>query len=437
MTTISQADSAALYAEPVSKTSARVANGEITAEDVLESQLARIATRDPQVRAFAWHDADQARRQLASMSAAAARSPLAGVAIAVKDMIDTTEMPTQYGSAAYADHQPKQDAVVVAQLKAAGAIIMGKTVTTEFAYQVAGLTCNPHNLLHTPGGSSSGSAAAVADGMVGLALGTQTGGSTIRPSAYCGIVGFKPTLGKISLAGVKPLSSRMDTLGLHARSVADIKLLADVLLDQHKQPLKNASTKRVAYFPGPQVNQANQDALLALGRARDQLREQGVEFVEIDLPEQEIAGLDEANRLIMAFEAGHYYEQLYRDCAPLGAGTIRLIETGLQITPAQFEAQLVHVARCRMLFAHAMQDVDALLTFSAPGEAPLKKEGTGSSTFNRAWTTIGAPCLTLPFGLGAVGLPLGIQLVAAENQDHELLDLGSVVERMLAKSAVQ
>lgn len=432
MTAIPQADPAALYAEQVSTTAARIARGEITSHDVLESQLARIAARDPQVRAFSWHDPEQVRQQLLEQPSASLGLPLAGIAIAVKDMIDTAQMPTQYGSAAFVGHQPQKDAAVVTQLKAAGAILMGKTVTTEFAYQMAGPTCNPHHLLHTPGGSSSGSAAAVADGMVGLALGTQTGGSTIRPSAYCGIVGFKPTIGKISLEGVKPLSSQMDTMGLQARCVADIKMLADVLMGSSLAPRHKRSVTRIAYFPGPQVEQADQHALQALIRAKKILQAHGVECVAIELSEPEIAGLDVANRLIMAFEAGHYYEQLYRDGAPLGAGTVTLIETGLKISTAQFEAQLEHVARCRMLFAHAMQDIDALLTFSAPGEAPLKTDGTGSSTFNRAWTTIGVPCLTLPFGVGAQGLPLGIQLVAAANHDQALLDLGRDIEPMLA-----
>lgn len=432
MTTIPSGDSAELYAQQVSMTHARIARGETTPEAVLESQLARIAAREPHVHAFAWHDADQVRKQLSEMPRNTAGLPLAGIAVAVKDIIDTADMPTQYGSAAYAGHQPGQDAAVVSLLKAAGAIIMGKTVTTEFAYQVAGPTVNPHNFNHSPGGSSSGSAAAVGDGMVGLALGTQTGGSTIRPSAYCGIVGFKPTIGKIPLEGIKPLASTMDTVGIHARSVADVSILANVLLGAPEVAADKKAPMRFAWYPGPHVALADQDALQALQRARDVLREQGVEFVEIDLPAEDILGLDDSNRVIMAFEAGHYYEQLYRDrAALLGAGTIALIESGLQISSAQFDAQRLHVARCQALFAHAMKGVDALLTFSAPGEAPLKKDGTGLSTFNRPWTTIGAPCLTLPFGKGDLGLPLGVQLVAAENCDHALLDAGATIERML------
>ncbi|MDO9026047.1 amidase [Zwartia sp.] len=432
MTIIPGGDSAELYAQQVSTTRARIARGETTPQAVLESQLARIAAREPHVHAFAWHDAEQVRRQLSGAPAGASDLPLAGIAIAVKDIIETADMPTQYGSAAYAGHQPDRDAVVVSQLKAAGAIIMGKTVTTEFAYQVAGPTVNPHNFNHSPGGSSSGSAAAVADGMVGLALGTQTGGSTIRPSAYCGIVGFKPTIGKISLEGIKPLASTMDTVGIHARSVADVKILANVLLGKSETAVDKKGSIRIAWYPGPHESLADQDALQALTRARDVLRDHGVELVEIDLPAQDILALDDSNRLIMAFEAGHYYEQLYRDkAALLGAGTVALIESGLKVSIAEFDAQRTHVARCKALFAHAMKGVDALLTFSAPGEAPLKKDGTGLSTFNRAWTTIGAPCLTLPFGKGDFGLPLGVQLVAAENHDHALLAMGSNIEQML------
>jgi hypothetical protein len=188
---------------------------------------------------------------------------LAGITVGVKDIFDTSDMPTTYGSAAFANHRPQRDASAVAKLRAAGALIMGKTVTTEFAHQHAGPTTNPHSVDRTPGGSSSGSAAAVADEMVTMALGSQTGGSTIRPAAFCGIVGFKPTHGKVSLEGVGPLSVTMDTIGLMARSMSDICLLSSVLLENHDL-VQAPATPRVAWYPSPEASEADPDALRAI-----------------------------------------------------------------------------------------------------------------------------------------------------------------------------
>lgn len=430
MSTIPSSDPTAPYALTVTETSARIARGELTHEQVLESQLSRIAAREPSVHAFKWHDADNARAQLADVKKRSEKLPLAGIAIGIKDIIDTADMPTEYGSAAFVGHRPAKDAAIVTQLKAAGAIMMGKTVTTEFASQFAGATVNPHNFAHTPGGSSSGSAAAVADGMVALALGTQTAGSTIRPAAYCGIVGFKATRGKISLEGVNPLASTLDTMGWFGRSVDDVKLLASVLLGASNATSKSAPI-RLGWYPGPQADEADADARQALDRAKEVLRANGIELVDFALPAKDIIALGESNRIIMNYEAGHYYEKLYREKAPLGGLTVAMIESGLQTTEAQFNAERAHAEHCRALFAQAVKGVDAVLTLASPGEAPLTQQGTGSPMFNRIWTTIGVPCLGLPFGKGDQGLPLAVQLVAAEGQDHALLDLGGKVESLL------
>lgn len=433
MSTIPSADPHALYAQTVTETSARIARGEVTHAQVLESQLGRIAALEPSVHAFKWHDAERVREQLAAVPARSEKLPLAGVAIGIKDIIDTADMPTEYGSAAFVGNRPAKDAAIVTQLKAAGAVMMGKTVTTEFASQFAGATVNPHNFAHTPGGSSSGSAAAVADGMVGLALGTQTAGSTIRPAAYCGIVGFKATRGKISLEGVNPLAQTLDTMGWFGRSVDDVKLLASVLLGA-SHAAEKSDTIRLGWYPGPEAAQADADALQALERAKVLLRAHGVELVDVEvLPAQDMIALGESNRLIMSYEMSRFYEKLYRNKAPLGNLTVAMIEFGLQITEAQFNAQREHAERCRQMFSQAAKDLDAVLTLASPGEAPLTQNGTGSPMFNRTWTTIGVPCLGLPFGKGDQGLPLAIQLVAAENQDHQLLALGGIIESLLAK----
>lgn len=433
MSTIPSADPHALYAQTVTEISARIARGEVTHAQVLESQLSRIAAREPSVHAFKWHDADHVRAQLTAVSSRSEKLPLAGIAIGIKDIIDTADMPTGYGSAAFIGHRPAKDAAIVTQLKAAGALMMGKTVTTEFASQFAGATVNPHNFAHTPGGSSSGSAAAVADGMVGLALGTQTAGSTIRPAAYCGIVGFKSTRGKISLEGVNPLAPTLDTMGWFGRSVDDVKLLASVLLGA-SDAAEQSGKMRLGWYPGPEAAQADADAVQALERAKAVLRTHGIELVDVEvLPAKDMIALGESNRMIMSYEMSRFYEKLYRNKAPLGDLTVAMIEFGLQISEAQFNAQREHAERCRQMFTQAAKGLDAVLTLASPGEAPLTQNGTGSPMFNRTWTSIGVPCLGLPFGKGKQGLPLAVQLVAVEGRDHQLLALGGKIESLLAK----
>ncbi len=418
-----------LYRYTVTELAGQVARGAITRSQIIESQLARIAAREPHVHAWAWHNPKYVRQQLMTLTDTQLHQPLAGVTIGIKDIIDTADMPTAYGSEAYSGHCPNADASVIATLKAAGAILMGKTVTTEFAHVHAGPTVNPHNFAHTPGGSSSGSAAAVADGMVSLALGSQTGGSTIRPAAFCGVVGFKPTYGRIGLEGVMPLSAAMDTMGLMARSVEDILLLAQVLLGpfltRSASDLARDKKPVIAWYPGPNADEADQESQQLLEHARAQLIDDGAQLADIDLPHDMFAEVGRANRLIMAYQAGHHHAALYRSHPEkLGASTCKLIETGLAMTVEQFEQQIGIAARGRTVFQEAMRGYDALLTFSAPGTAPLVADGTGASTFNRIWTTIGAPCLSLPAGRGQNGLPLGVQLVASHGQDENLLQLG-------------
>jgi Asp-tRNA(Asn)/Glu-tRNA(Gln) amidotransferase A subunit family amidase len=269
--------------------------------------------------------------------------------------------------------------------------------------------------------------------MVGLALGTQTAGSTIRPAAYCGIVGFKATRGKISLEGVNPLAPTLDTMGWFGRSVDDVKLLASVLLGTSIAAEKSG-TMRLGWYPGPEAAQADADAVQALERAKAMLRAQGIELVDVEvLPAKDMIALGESNRLIMSYEMSRFYEKLYRNKAPLGDLTVAMIEFGLQITEAQFNAQREHAERCRQMFAQAAKGLDAVLTLASPGEAPLTQNGTGSPMFNRTWTSIGVPCLGLPFGKGDQGLPLAVQLVAAEGQDHQLLAIGGKIESLLAK----
>lgn len=407
-----------------------IADGETTRQQAIESQLDQIALRESDVNAWTWHDPEDVRRQWKRVSSLPSCT-LSGLTVAVKDLIGTVDMPTEYGSAAYRGYRPDADAGVVTMLKAAGALMMGKTVTTEFAHAHAGPTVNPHHLLHTPGGSSSGSAAAVADGMATIGLGTQTGGSVIRPAAYCGIVGFKPTLGRIPLAGVMPLSFSMDTLGIMARSVDDVRLVSDFLLGEETDTGKVNNRVRLAFYLGPDLEHADKDAVVALEHAKNVLLDQGVEFASIDLPLEDLAALGRANRTLMAYEAARQHQAIYKTRSEmLGDSTRKLLEEGFRLSEAQYLDALHHQKYCRQIFTRQMQNVNAVMTLSAPGQAPLFKEGTGNSIFNRTWTTIGAPCLTLPAGVGSRGLPLGVQLVGQIGKDQALLALGRHLENL-------
>lgn len=416
---------------------AAIDDGEASPESVMEECVERISKREPAVKAWAWHDAAGARRAAGALQPRTSAQPLYGVPVGIKDIIDTADMPTSYGSALYKGHRPVTDAAVVSRLRDAGAIILGKTTTTEFAYVHPAATCNPHDLQHTPGGSSSGSAAAVADGMVPVALGSQTGGSTIRPSAYCGVVGFKPSFSAVAMDGIRPLAPSMDTIGIHARSVADVALVYPVLAGlqtgsshpgkPRREPL------RIGLYPGPHADEADADAREALELAAGRMRTKGMTVRPAELPLDLFTGLSAANRTIMAYEGARVADADYRRGRDLlGPSTLALIEAGRSINDADYDSARELAATCRQIFAEKMLHFDVLLSFSAPGEAPLQREGTGPSTFNRAWTTIGAPCLVLPFGCGKSGvLPLGIQLIGACGGDQALLESGSLVEKAL------
>ncbi len=416
---------------------AAIDGGLASPESVMEECLERIAQREPSVKAWAWHDAAGSRRAAGALKPRTAAQPLYGVPVGIKDIIDTADMPTSYGSALYEGHRPVADAAVVSRLRDAGAIVMGKTTTAEFAYVHPAATCNPYDLEHTPGGSSSGSAAAVADGMVPVALGSQTGGSTIRPSAYCGVVGFKPSFAAVPMNGIRPLAPSMDTIGIHARSVADVALVYSVLAGQQMGAGHPGASRReplcIGLYPGPHADEADEDARKALELAARRMRIKGMTLRPAELPLDLFAGLSAANRTIMAYEGARVAEDDFRRGRDLlGPSTLALIEAGRSINDADYNSARELAAICRRTFAEAMLHFDLLLSLSAPGEAPLQREGTGSSIFNRAWTTIGAPCLALPLGYGKSGvLPLGIQLIGGCGGDQALLDSALLVEEAL------
>lgn len=396
----------------------------------LADYLVALQKHEPNVHAWSYHNPQEVLLASQNVNSGA----LAGIPIGVKDIIDTIDMPTSYGSQAYAGHRPERDAWVVSRLKSCGAVMMGKTVTTEFAFTHAGPTRNPRNTAHTPGGSSSGSAAAVAAGMVPIALGSQTGGSTIRPSAYCGIIGLKPTFGLVSLQGVMPLAPSLDTIGIHAASVSLAKKAFEVLALQIVPGSSDPGrTVRVGWYPGPKADLTHTAAQKQLIAARDLLeRTEGFVVRDVAFADSHYINLGNANRCIMTYEAAQMHQKVYHDQPEkLGASTTKLICDGLQLPDSLYEAALTDRMNARHAFSDAMSDLDVLLTFSAPGEAPLIEEGTGSSVFNQPWTTLGCPCITIPFGIGEMGLPLGITLVAKHYEDAKLLNVALAVEKLI------
>lgn len=404
-----------------------------SATHAAQASIARIAQRDAQQRAWVHHDPEAVMREARAIDARTDEPALRGLTVGVKDIFDVDGVPTEYGSRAYRGHVAHADAAVVQRLKAAGAVLVGKTATTEFAYAHPAATVNPHNALHTPGGSSSGSAAAVADGMVDLALGSQTGGSTIRPSAYCGIVGFKPTHGVVPTAGMKPLAPSLDTVGLHARSVHDIRRLFAVLAG--RAPSTGFAPPRIRYAPGPFAGEADAASRRALAEARDLLGASGLALDEIDFGPG-FAALNDAQLAIMAREASVSLRREYEEHRhEISAETIALVESGRATTDAAVREAHALAARWRSDLAAQLRESGVLLTFSAPGEAPALAAGTGNSLFNRIWTLLGVPAITLPFGRGPHGLPLGIQLVAAPGRDDALLACAESVEAALCAAS--
>jgi Asp-tRNA(Asn)/Glu-tRNA(Gln) amidotransferase A subunit family amidase len=349
-------------------------------------------------------------------------------------LIDTSDMPTGYGSAIYEGHRPAADAACVALARAAGAIVLGKTVTTEFACFTAGKTANPRNPAHTPGGSSSGSAAAVADGMVPLALGTQTAGSVIRPASYCGVVGFKPSFGTIPRAGVKPLADSLDTIGTMARNVADAAFFAGVLGGRPalRAVAMPAKVPQFGFYRTPMWENAEPSTAAALDHARAALDRAGARVAEIAAP-PEHQGLTAAQETIMGFELvrGLAHERLQHS-AELSPRLALLLDAGMSVGADAYDAARAEAAAARERLGGFFGQCEALLVPAAPGEAPAGLGYTGDPVFNRMWTLLGVPCVTLPAIWGDGGLPTGIQLIGRPGHDAPLMAAALFAEQALA-----
>jgi amidase len=425
------ADVASLSAREIAQ---EIAAGRLGAEAVVATCLDRIAAREGTVGAWHYLDRDAALAAARRCDGMPPSGPLHGVPIAVKDLVDTVDMPTGYGSAIYEGNRPAADAACVALARAAGAIVLGKTVTTEFACFTAGKTANPRNPAHTPGGSSSGSAAAVADLMAPLALGTQTAGSVIRPASFCGVVGYKPSFGMIPRAGVKMLADSLDTIGTMARNVGDAAFLAGILGGRPalRHIAMPAAAPRFGLYRTPMWEEAEPSTAVALERARAALERAGAWVAEIAVP-PEHEGLTAAQDAVMGFELarGLAHERLQHS-AELSPRLAQQLDAGMAVGADAYEAALAEAAAARTKLDAFFGPCEAMLTPAAPGEAPPGLGYTGNPVFNRMWTLLGVPCVTLPALWGENGLPTGIQLVGRPGRDASLLAVALFAERALA-----
>ncbi len=403
-----------------------------SAVEIAQACLARIDARDRDVQAWEHVDRERVLEQARACDARAERGPLHGIPFGVKDVIDTHDMPTQYGSPIYAGHRPRADAAAVALLRAAGAVLLGKTVTVEMAGFHWSRTRNPHDLAHTPGGSSSGSGAAVADRMTPLALGTQTGGSTLRPAAFCGVLGFKPSFNLVNRAGMKPLAESQDTIGLFARSLDDVALLLSALTACPLPSLEPPAPPRIALarmsvWPAldPAMAHAFENAGARLARA-------GASVVELALP-QPFVDAFAAQRDVNDYEAwrGIAHERIHH-WEQLSSSLQARLANAAHCTYERYARAQDVIFECRTLLRDLFAQHDVLLTPSTPGEAPRSQENTGDSSFHRIWTALHTPALHLPVFRGPSGLPMGLQVIGAYRRDCALLAHAAWIERTLS-----
>ena len=415
-----------------------IREGAISAEQLVEACLARVRDADPQIEAWAFLDPehalslararDQARRE------GRPAGPLQGVPVGIKDIFDTEDMPTEDGSVLHAGRTPAHDATVVAMLRAAGAVIMGKTVTTEFATYLPGKTRNPRNPEHTPGGSSSGSAAAVAAGMVPLAVGSQTNGSVIRPASFCGVYGFKPTHGLVPRGGMLQLSRTLDHVGLFARSIEDLALFGEQLVGHDprdpdtrpraRPPLASVAAEEpplpplLVFVKTPAWERATEDTKEGFAELVSTL---GDRVVEIELPESARSAWDWQRTIMEAEMAANLATEWDRGRDKLSAQLRQLLERGREVRAFDYQSALGRIPQINEGFAEIFGRCDAILTPAAPGTAPKGLDSTGDPSFCTLWTLTGMPAVSLPLLKGENGLPIGVQLVGQRNWDARLL----------------
>ena len=412
----------------------RINRGEVTSEELVRACLERIEEREPEVEAWVHLDAEYSLAQARERDGASNRGPLHGLPFAVKDIMDTADMPTAYGSPIWEGFRPRADAACVALTRAAGGVLLGKTVTAEFASRHPGKTRNPHDPAHTPGGSSSGSAAAVADFMAFMAFGTQTLGSVIRPASFCGCVAYKPTYGEISTEGVKENTGSFDTVGLFGRAVEDLPLFRAAVTGEPVRPLDPVSVRglRVGLCRTPLWDRAQDYTKALVEGAAAELAKAGAAVSDIDLGGP-FADFEAMGRRLsdyeisraLTWERTHHFELLseYQQGKMKDWPVISYEEYR--------EAERVMVA-CRAHLDEAAKGLDVLLTPSATGEAPEGLDSTGDTSFNILATWTHVPCVTLPVFKGPSGLPVGLQLVGHRCQDHRLFEISRAALSVLS-----
>ena len=425
-----------LFRLSASEAAARIREGKLTSEALVRSCLERIDARESQVKAWVYLDRDFAVAQARQCDRSASRGPIHGVPFAAKDIMDTADLPTEYGSPIYKGNRPAADAACVALSRAAGGVLLGKTVTTEFASRFPwGKTTNPHNPEHTPGGSSSGSAAAVGDFMVPLAFGTQTVGSVIRPAAFCGCIGYKPSYGEVSMQGVKQNTASFDTVGLFARAVEDLALFRAAVTGFAAKPLAAipASELKIGFCRTMFWERAEEYTKTLLEEAANSLAKAGAKVSDFDLG-QPFEQFETMGRRIndyefsrgLTWERNHHWNLLSEFQRDKLAGW-------LNVSYEQYREAEAVLAQCRRHLADSMKNLDLLLTPSALGEAPAGLTSTGDTSFNILSTWTYTPCVTLPVFTAPSGLPIGIQLIGHRNQDHRMLEAAQAVYRLFSK----
>jgi Asp-tRNA(Asn)/Glu-tRNA(Gln) amidotransferase A subunit family amidase len=438
----------------VTEAAARIRDGQLSAVQLVEALVGRIDAVDPQVQAWVTVDRDEAlaaaRQRDADARASRFRGPLHGVPVALKDIFHVAGMVTTAGAGSFAHERATEDAAAVARLREAGAIILGKVTTAEFAFFDPPDTRNPWNLEHTPGGSSSGPAAAVAAGMVPLALGSQTAGSTLRPAAYCGVVGLKPAHGRISCRGMVPLTWQFDHVGIFCRSVADAALALDVLAgydpaDPFSRPDPAAgysaalhedrsARPRLGFVRRPFLDRAGPEVAAHLEVTAERLANAGAIIEEVDLPES-VEGLFEAGMRVMQVAAATIHRQRFaRHADQFGPKIRALIEAGMELSGVDYAAAEQHCRRFKTDAAPVLAGVDALLMPVADSPAPKGLSSTGDPSFCAPWSFTGSPAIALPSGFAADGLPLAVQLAATD--ERRLLTTAAWCEAVFGVSSM-
>ena len=439
-----------LCALSLTEAAADIREGRITSAELVRDCLERIAQVDPGIQAWAYLDPEHARRQAEAADDlrrhGKTTGPLHGVPIGIKDIFDTGDMPTELGSALWAGRTPRRDAAVVARLRAAGAVIMGKTVTTEYAYYQPGKTRNPHDPERTPGGSSSGSAAAVAAQMIPGAIGSQTNGSVIRPAAFCGVVGFKPSHGLVPRSGALLLSRTLDQVGVFARTVADAALLAETIVgfdeeDPDTRPIAHQPfasiaandpplPPRLAFVRSPAWQHAEPVTVAAFENLVAAL---GEVVGEVDLGQSFERAID-MHRTVMEVEMAHNFHRDYEQGRDKLSAVLRgLIERGRKYAALDYMRSVAGIAPLNAALDSVFDEYDALLTPAAPGEAPRGLDSTGNPVFCSIWTYLGAPAVTLPLLQAENGMPLGVQLVGRRGNDARLLRTSNWLTKALQR----